>query len=341
MKKLVLKAPYTLEFVEDSIPQPRDTEVRIKVKHIGVCGSDPTIYRGLHPYVSYPLVMGHEISGIIDECGKLATKYKKGDRVAVIPHKVCGKCKSCKQEKYNFCEELKCTGAEADGAHAEFFCIEEKMIVPIPDLMSLEDASMLEPACVAYHGAKRGHIESGDNVLIIGAGPIGQFCLQSCYALGAGKVFVADMDDERLALSKSLGATEVINVAKEDLQGRVEQLVGNNDIQVFYDCVGEKGTVLNNIIKMAKRGSRVVVIGVLQNGYNIPNLPDFVQHELSLSGTTMYVPKDYYEMVELMNSGKVTTKGIITHHFNFDDLPDVLDKLDKRQLKACKIVINM
>lgn len=335
MRKIVLEKPYTLKQIECEIPIPSKDQVRIAVKRIGICGSDPTIYRGLHPYVTFPVVLGHEISGVIDAVGENVPADRIGDRVTVIPHLVCGECDACATKTYNFCEELCCTGAEADGAMCDYFCISSEMAVKIPDTMSLDDAALVEPACVAYHGAKRGSINKGETVLVVGAGPIGLFCMQSCFALGAGKVYVADMDASRLELAKKLGATEVIDVSKGSIDDIKER------VHVFYDCVGEKGIVLNNILKMAKRGSRIVVVGVLQNEYNIPLLPDFVQHELSLFGTTMYVPTDYYEMLELMGKKIITTEGMVSHRFTLEEIPYVLDMLDKRKEKTFKILIDV
>ena len=342
MRKLILKAPYELEMTTAEIPEPGDNEVRIFVKKIGICGSDPTIYKGLHPYVSYPLVMGHELSGIIDKVGKNVSTDRLGERVAVIPHIVCHECDACKKGIYNFCETLKCTGAEADGAHCDYFCIEAEMAIKIPDEMSLEEAAMVEPACVAYHGAKRGNIQKGETVLVVGAGPIGLFCMQSCFALGAGKVFVADMDKNRLELAEKLGATGTIAVGEESLkEGLTRYLGSEKKVDVFYDCVGEKGIVLNNILEIARRGTRVVVIGVLQNAYVVPLLPDFVQHELSLSGTTMYVPQDYYEMIDLMGKKIIKTEGMVSQHITLEDVPTMLDDIVNRRVKIYKVMIDV
>lgn len=342
MRKLILDAPYKMHMEEAPIPTPQADQVRIKVCKIGVCGSDPTIYKGLHPYVSYPLVMGHEISGVIDAVGENVPQSRIGQRVTIIPHLVCDACEACKKEIYNFCEELRCTGAEADGAHCDYFCIDSKMALEIPETMTLEQAALVEPACVAYHGAKRGHIQPGDRVLVVGAGPIGVFCMQSCFALGAKEVYIADMDASRLAIAESLGATATIDVSKEDQAEALRRLTGSEkNIDVFYDCVGEKGIVLNNILSMARRGARVVVIGVLQKEYMIPLLPDFVQHELSLSGTTMYVPQDYREMIDLMGKGIIRTEGTVSHHFTLEEVPEVLDMIVNRREKTFKVVINV
>lgn len=342
MRKLVLNKPYEMVMTESSVPTPAKDQVRIKVCKIGICGSDPTIYKGLHPYVSYPLVQGHEISGVIDMVGENVSSDRIGERVTVIPHIVCRNCSACENKIYNFCEDLKCTGAEADGAMCDYFCIDSEMAIIIPDTMSLEDAALVEPACVAYHGAKRGNIKKGDTVLIVGAGPIGAFCLQSCFALGAGKVFIADMDAERLEIAKNLGATGTIDVSKEDLKDGLVRLCGSEKkVDVFYDCVGEKGIVLNNILKIARRGTNVVVIGVLQNEYIVPLLPDFVQHELSLHGTTMYTPVDYREMLELFGKKAIKTDGMISHHFPLEKVPEVLDMIVNRREKTFKVVIDV
>lgn len=340
MRKIVLEAPYKMSVVNCDAPLPKAGEVRIAVKRIGICGSDPTIYRGLHPYVSYPLVPGHEISGVVDMVGEGVPADRVGDRVTVIPHLVCGECDVCATKTYNFCEKLRCTGAEADGAMCDYFCISSEMAIKIPDAMDIDDAALVEPACVAYHGAKRASLTPNDVVLVVGAGPIGVFCMQSCFALGAKAVYIADMDAERLAIAETLGATGIIDVSKESLKEGLARL-GAEKVTVYYDCVGEKGVVLNNILEIAHRGSRIVIIGVLQNAYNIPLLPDFVQHELSLFGTTMYVPTDYVEMIDLMSRGIIRTKEMISHRFTLEEIPAVLDMIDKRREKTFKVLIDV
>lgn len=342
MRKLLLLAPYQMRLTKAPIPEPGAHEVRVRIHKIGICGSDPTIYKGLHPYVSYPLVPGHELSGVIDAVGSNVPHTRIGQRVTIIPHQVCGHCAACEKEIYNFCEELKCTGAEADGGMCDYFCIDEKMALEIPQSMTLEQAALIEPACVAYHGAKRGQLVAGECVLIVGAGPIGVFCMQSCFALGAKQVYIADMDTDRLRLAQQLGASGVINAAEETLAQGLRRLAGSEkNIDVFYDCVGEKGTVLNNILSVARRGSRVVVIGVLQKQFQIPLLPDFVQHELSLSGTTMYVPQDYRDMLSLMERGIIRIDGMVSHHFPLERVPEVLDSIVNRREKTFKVVIDV
>jgi L-iditol 2-dehydrogenase len=342
MLRVTLVSPKELVIDQTEIPTPAKGEIMIKVLRVGVCGSDPTIYYGRHPYVTFPVVMGHEFAGTVEALGEGVTGPTIGTRVTVIPHLVCGKCKACKTETYNFCEELRCTGAEADGAHVQYKCMPQEMVMPIPDTMSMDDAATVEPACVAYHGAKRGDIKSDDKVLIIGAGPIGIFCMQSCKALGAKEVYIADMDGWRLELAASLGADGIIDVSKESLVDGLTRLTGGpKEIDIFYDCVGEKGRVFDQVLQMARRGTRIVIVGVLQNGYDVPHLPDFVQHELRLSGTTMYVPQDYREMIQLMGEGRIKTRGMITHYFKLEEIKIVFDMIEKREEKFFKIMLTV
>ena len=231
-------------------------------------------------------------------------------------------------------------GAEADGAHAEYVNVPARMALPIPDRMSLEDAALMEPACVGYHAAKRGEIRSDDSVLVVGAGPIGIFAMQSCRALGARALYVADKDPFRLALARSLGADGTIDVSKESLGDGLERLAGGRDaVGLYLDCVGEAGAALDQIIATARRGSRVVVVGVLQNAYSVPHLPDFVQHELRLSGTTMYAPRDFRQMISLVSEGRIRTKGMITHTFSLPEIGKVFPLLEGRREQVFKIML--
>jgi len=339
----ILTEPRNLVLNEVEIPKAEKDEVLIRIKRIGLCGSDATIYYGKHPYVSYPVVMGHEFSGEIVELGDGVEELEVGMRVAVIPHLVCGECEPCKNEIYNFCEKLRCTGAEADGAHCEYKVMPAKMVLPISDTTSLDEAAMVEPACVAYHAAKRGEIKKDDCALIIGAGPIGNFCMQSVKALGAKKVYIADIDESRLDLALKLGADGIINSKKESIKDGLTRLEGSpKKIGLFFDCVGGKGEVLNQIISIASRGSRVVMVGVLQNEYHIPNLPDFVQHELRLSGTTMYTPLDYREMLVLMDKNIIKIDGMISHYFDLKDIKKVFDDLvERKKENYFKVMITL
>ncbi len=323
-----------------SVPVPGAGEVLLKVARVGVCGSDLAIIHGKHPYARPPLVLGHEVSGIVAAQGPDGAGPPVGTRVTVIPHLVCGTCRACRAQRYNLCNTLKCIGAQADGAHAEYLVMPAEMVLPIPDGMSLADAAMVEPAAVAYHGINRTGILPDDRVLVIGAGPIGAFALQSAKALGAKAVYVADLLDSRLALAEQLGADGTINTARESLADGLTRLLGDaKAVDVFADCVGGAGVVLDQCIALANRGSRIVMLGVLGTEYQLPHLPDFVEHELTLFGTTMYTPRDYRDVLALITAGQIRTEGIITHRYPLECAPEVIAAIDAHRDRYFKVLL--
>ena len=341
MWRAVLVEPALFVTEEVDIPSPKPGEALIKVGRVGVCGSDISALHDKHPYIHRPIVLGHEVSGVVVEADA-ESRLGPGTRVAVIPHLVCGSCGPCSKEVYNLCENLKCIGAQADGAHSEYIVMDEKMVLPIPDDLSLDDAAMVEPAAVAYHGIKRTGIGSNDSIFIVGAGPIGIFAMQSAKALGAKAVYIADIDSWRLSLASKLGADGVIDLSVESMSDGLTRLAGSpKQISVMADCVGGKGDVLNQLIELAPRGSRIVMIGVLGNNYDIPALPNFVEHELALFGTTMYVPQDYREVIDHMSAGRISTEGMVTHTFDLKDLPAAFDMIDDRREPFFKVMFRV
>jgi L-iditol 2-dehydrogenase len=325
---------------EAPVPVPGGGEVLLRVARVGVCGSDLAIMHGQHPYARPPLVLGHEVSAVVAATGPDSAGPPVGTRVTVIPHLVCGQCRACRAQRYNLCNDLRCIGAQADGAHAEYLVMPAEMVLAIPDAMSLADAALVEPAAVAYHGINRAAITPEDRVLIIGAGPIGAFALQAARALGAQAVYVADLLASRLALATQLGADGTIDTSRESLAEGLTRLAGDPAaIDVFADCVGGAGAVLDQCLALANRGSRVVMLGVLGAKYHLPHLPDFVEHELTLLGTTMYTPQDYREVLDLMAAGQIRTAGIVTHRFPLERAPEVLAAMDAHRDRYFKVLL--
>jgi len=296
-------------FVREKVtrPEPGPGEVLIKVARVGVCGSDISAFHGRHPYISCPIVLGHEFSGEVAASGGQGPAV--GARVTVIPHLGCGACEACRRGAYNLCDSLRVIGCQAPGAHAEYIVAPAEMALPIPDNMSWEDAAMIEPAAVAFHAARRAGIGPGDRVLVAGAGPIGVFTMQCAKALGAETVAIADLDAGRLELARALGANHILNWPADE----VSRLPVRPNI--YADCVGGSGEVLDGLLAIAPRGSRILAVGVLKAGCHIPHLTDISEHELSIIGATMYVQRDYQDAITAFAEGRLRTTGMITHTF--------------------------
>jgi len=323
-------------------PPPGPDEVKLRVERIGICGSDISAYYGRHPYISCPIVLGHEFSGVVEEVGSDSGRLKIGDRCTVVPHLKCGVCPACRAGRYNHCGELKCIGAQADGAFTRYINLPAEMVIRVPDTVSMDQAALVEPGAVGYHAARRANPTPDDTVVVLGAGPIGVFTMQAAKALGASGAFIVDKDSNRLALAVKLGADGAVDLSAESLDAGLDRLAGGaGNVDVYMDCVGFGGDALNEIIRVARRGVRVVVAGVLESGCSVPFLPDFVEHELTLIGSTMYVPQDFRDVLELMAAGKIRTDGMITHSARLTDVASVYRMIDAKSEKFFKIILRV
>lgn len=323
-------------------PFPGPGEVKIRVASVGICGSDISAYYGRHPYISCPIVLGHEFAGVIEQVGDSAGSLKVGERCTVVPHLKCGVCPACQSGRYNHCGELKVMGAQADGAFTRYINVPAEMAIPVPDSVSTDQAALVEPGAVGYHAAKRANPTSDETVVVFGAGPIGMFTIQSVRALGARKVLIVDRDSDRLSLAAKLGVDGVIDLSAESLDEGLDRLAGGTtNVDVFMDCVGFGGDVLNEIIRVARRGVKVVVAGVLESGCKVSLLPDFVEHELTLIGSTMYVPQDFRDVLKLMAEDKISTEGMVTHSACLSDVESVYRMIDSKSEKFFKIVLRI
>lgn len=340
MKRMCLKSYKTIVPETVDRPVPKKGEVLIKVSHVGICGSDISAFYGRHPYIPFPMVLGHEFTGYVEEAGPETRSFPAGTRVTVLPHLPCRKCEACRAGRYNHCKELKCLGCQADGAQAEYVLVPEDMVFELPENVSMTDGAAIEPMAVSYAGMKKA-VTPQDRVLIVGAGAIGLFALEAALLLGAEKVAIADFEKSRLEVAKNLGAAEVIDLSKGSLADQWEQIEREERYTLFADCAGGNGSALDSIIQVADRGSKVVCIGVLAKDCQIPHLPDLTEHELTLFGSNMYVAQDYKEVIAALAAGKLRTDGVITHTFDFDEIPRLYEMIDRHSEPFIKIMVAM
>ena len=185
MKQQIMVKPGKIKFREIPIPQLKENEVLIKIMRIGICGSDIHVFHGKHPHTPYPVTQGHEVSGMIEKVGSKITKFAKGDKVTIQPQIVCGKCHSCLHGKYHICDNLKVMGFQTTGMASEFFITEADRVIKLPDEMTYEQGAMIEPMAVACGVFTKTDDLHGLNVIVLGAGPIGNLTAQTAKALGA------------------------------------------------------------------------------------------------------------------------------------------------------------
>ncbi len=204
MKQAIMTSPGHIEFNEVESPQPGKGEVLIRIHKIGVCGSDVHVWHGKHPYTGYPVVQGHEFSAVIEALGEGVTDLKVGTKVTATPQIVCGKCAPCRRGDYHICDTLKVEGFQAPGVAQDYFVTKAEKIVPLPDSFSFEQGAFVEPVSVAVHSVGRAGDISGKNVVVLGAGPIGNLVGQVAKARGAN-VFITDLSEYRLEIASKCG----------------------------------------------------------------------------------------------------------------------------------------
>lgn len=215
----VMTAPQKIEFREVPVPTPKAGEVLVKIKKIGICGSDIHVYHGTHPFTSYPVTQGHEVSGKIVALGNGVKNVKVGQRVTIEPQVYCGKCYPCTHGKYNLCENLKVMGFQTTGTASEYFAVDASKVTLLPASLSYDEGAMLEPLAVTVHAAKRAGDIRGKNITVIGAGLIGILLAQSVKALGASKTMITDVSDYRLGIAEKCGVDYAVNTKKKIWRG--------------------------------------------------------------------------------------------------------------------------
>jgi len=339
MLQEVMTAPHTIEFREIPVPTPGKGEVLVKIMKIGVCGSDIHVYHGTHPFTSYPVTQGHEVSGEIAVLGEGVTGLSVGQRVTIEPQVVCGECYPCRHGKYNLCEHLKVMGFQTTGTASEYFAVDQSKITPLPQDMSFDEGAMIEPAAVAVHAVKRAGDVSGLKIAVLGAGPIGILVSQAARALGAASVMVTDVSDLRLAKAKECGANFVFNTKTRNFGEALVEAFGPDKADVIYDCAGNDIT-MGQAIAYARKGSTIILVAVFGAMAKV-DLAVLNDHELDLNTTMMYRHEDYLDAIRLVGEGKIHLRPLISNVFPFRSYLEAYEYIDANRESTMKVLIDV
>lgn len=319
MKTLVLKKRHVLAFEDRSKPEtPGPGQVLVKVAAVGICGSDVHYFeegRIGDFVVRAPLVLGHETAGIVEAAGE-GVRLTAGDRVAMEPGVPCGACSSCRSGRYNLCPDIRFWATPpVDGTLAEYVVHPEAFCYRLPESMGIDEGALIEPLAVGVHACNRGRVRPGDVVAINGAGTIGSMALLSARAFGAKAVVVADVVPERLARAASLGADAVVDVRSGSLAEAVKNL-GGPGADVGIECSGHPSGV-DALVKAAAPGGRIVLVGMGPQPTPFDAVAAMVK-ELDVLTVFRYAHA-YSVAIDLVATGRISLKGMITDRFKFDD----------------------
>jgi L-iditol 2-dehydrogenase len=339
MKQAVMIQPGKIEFRQVGKPTIKDDEVLMQTKRIGVCGSDIHVFHGKHPYTSYPVVQGHEVSGIVAEVGQAVEGISVGDKVTFTPQVVCGECYPCRHGIYHVCEKLKVMGFQTGGAAQDYFVLPRWNVFKLPADLSLDHAAMIEPVSVGVHAVRRGGDVTGKKVLVLGAGTIGNLVAQVAKAFGAAAVMITDISDYKLKKARACGIDFVINAAREDLNTALLRDFGPDRADLIMECVGVQATA-TQAVECARKGTTVVIVGVFGEK-PVVNLGYVQDRELNLIGTAMYQKKDYEGAIDLVRSGKMHLDELLTHRFAFKDYFQAYHTIEHSNGEYMKVMIKL
>lgn len=338
MLQATMTSPGVIRF--DDVPegQPQKGQIKVKMLRIGVCGSDVHVNHGLHPYTSYPVVQGHEVSGRVAELGEGVRGFQVGDLVTVQPQVVCGTCYPCTHGMYNVCESLKVMGFQTTGMASEYFICDAAKAIKLPEGMSPDRGAMIEPLAVAAHAVDRYGDVAGKRVLVLGGGPIGNLVAQTVKALGAADVVISELSEHRLRVARQCGI-QTINPAETPLADAIAAEFGPDKADVIFECVGAEATIAS-AIACARKGSAIVIVGVVAKPVSVDM--GFVQdHELTLLGTAMYRTENYLTAIELASTGRVELDPLISAHLPFQKYAEAYRLIDEQKDKVMKVIIDM
>lgn len=346
MRALVLRGPGDFALEEVETPEPGRFEVLCRVRAVTICGTDSHLIRGDYPGFwppAYPFVPGHEWAGEIVALGEGtgALGWTVGDRVAGTSHDACGFCKQCVEGRYNLCENYGVAGLHrhhghnSQGAFADFTVQGIKSIWPLPDALSFAEGAMLDPASIALHTANRGGVVPGDNVAVLGPGPIGLLAADAACARGAGRVLVVGRG-ARLAKAAEMGF-QTVDYATEDPVAAVREATGGLGVEVALDCAGVADSFRWGIA-MLRRGGRCAAVGIPVDEVCL-SFQDLVLYEKELVGSRASAG-EMHHVIPLVMDGRIRVRELLTHTFALEEFAEGLATFNERRDGAIKVVFE-
>lgn len=334
MKVARIIKPFEIQIQEEPMPIRGKDEALLKIKYVGICGSDVSVFKGTQPFGSYPRIPGHEFSAEIVEIDDNPKGLKKGMLVTATPYFNCGSCYACKCGKTNCCEDNQTMGVQRDGAFAEYCVVPVSKLYPAKGIR--EDLlTLIEPYCISYHAIKRADLKKGDTVLIFGAGPIGTFAAVAAKQLGC-RVIISDLLESRLSLAREVCGAETA------LPGELDELMntvnGGKGADVCIEAVGIANTFLSCIDRVCF-GGKIILIG---NGKTEAtfNHSIILKKELQIFGSRNSL-FEFEEAIDMMSEGTLDLEKIVTHVFPFDKLHDAFDLLANNDGSASKVLVKI
>ncbi|BES86824.1 galactonate oxidoreductase [Pectobacterium araliae] len=330
MNTLICQEPKKLVWKKREIPIPGESETLIKIKSVGICGTDIHAWGGNQPFFSYPRVLGHEICGEVVDTGKNVHQFKKGQQVAVIPYVACQQCPACKSGRTNCCEKISVIGVHQDGGFSEYLAVPATNVL-LAEGIDPQAAALIEPYAISAHAVRRAKVLPGEQVLVVGAGPIGLGAAAIAKADGA-QVVVADTSVARRKHVIANLNLPVVDPSAEDFEAQLRAEFGGSLAEKVIDATGNQHA-MNNTINLIRHGGSIVFVGLFKGDLQFSD-PEFHKKETTMMGSRNATPEDFAKVGRLMSEGKLTAEMMLTHRYPFATLADVYEKdvINNREL---------
>jgi 2-desacetyl-2-hydroxyethyl bacteriochlorophyllide A dehydrogenase len=337
MKAVQVNKPHELSIQDVEKPHIVNAkDVLVKVKRVGICGSDLHIYHGTNPLATLPRVVGHEVAGEVVEVGPDVANLKVGDHVVVEPIRYCGECYACRKGQPNVCQSLTVFGVHEDGGMREWFVLPEKQLHKVNSELPWEEIVLAEPYTIGAQAVFRGQVEEGDTVLIQGAGPIG-ICVLKMAKFHGATVMVTDLNDERFSFAKENGADVVVNAGREDVLTAVQEWTNGEGANKVIDAVCLPSTFALSLEAVSAAGN-VVVLGFVEQPAAISQLP-ITKKEVTITGSRLQTYQ-FPKVVQLLNGGELRHNGLVTHTFPLAQVQEAFTFIEEHPDLVRKAVIT-
>lgn len=337
MKSIVCEKPNEFRMIEAGRPSLRTGEALVRIRRIGICGTDLHAYRGNQPYFTYPRVLGHELSGIIEEIGEHVGELRQGDQVAVLPYMECGSCIACRNGKTNCCANMQVLGVHMDGGMREVISVPFDHLIKTNEL-SHDHAALVEPLSIGAHAVRRAAPEVGENVLVIGAGPIGLGVMTFAKIRNA-RVIAMDVNEKRLEFCRKWAKVDATVHALEDPMKRLFEITNGDYPTIVFDATGSAHS-MTGAFNYAAHGGKLVFVGLVKNDISFSD-PDFHKKELTLMGSRNATREDFDHVLEALCSGEIDIESYITHRCGFDQMIDQFESWLLPESNVIKAVVEL
>ncbi len=337
MKAIEIVKPGEVQVVDRNMPQVGNEDILLKIKYVGFCGSDLSTYLGKNPLVQYPRIPGHEISAIIQEVGKDApAKFKAGQKVTVVPYTNCGQCSSCKQKRFNACRYNETLGVQRDGAMAEYIAVPWQKVLVDDELTDVQ-LGLVEPMTVGFHAIDNAQVTDIDTVMVFGCGMIGSGAIVRAHLRGA-TVIAVDIDDQKLQVAKTLGATHLINSMKQNLHDELVKITDDNGPTVVVEAAGSPITYRSAIEEVGFAG-RVVCIGYAKEDVAFPTKL-WVQKELQILGSRNANSSDFEAVIRYLKNSQLDSQLLVSKTVQPDEAPQAMKEWSEAPGAILKILVE-